>query len=146
MNSRERVLKSIEFSCPDRVPIDKGEWADIAGVGYHRATDFKPITSGLNEWGYAFTSLNESEGDQGQVLEHPLGNWGNFSHYRFPDPEAPGRFTGVADKIERLHDEGFFVRAGLGKGPMHLLDDLRGFEAYLMDIVTNPERIELLLA
>ncbi len=145
MNSRERVIRSIEFTGPDRLPMDKGEWVDIAGVGYRPAADFQPETPGLNEWGYAFTSLNETDGDQGQVLQHPLGNWENFAHYRFPNPDAPGRFTGLVDRIEQLHDEGLFVRAALGKGPMHLLDDLRGFEAYLMDLMTEPERIELLL-
>ena len=33
----------------------------------------------------------------------------------------------------------------LGKGPLHLLDDIRGFEDYLIDLMTAPERVEALL-
>ncbi len=99
----------------------------------------------MNEWGCVWTSLNPAEGDQGQVSEHPLGDWERIHVVRFPDPFAPGRMRGAREAIDAWHKEGKFVCACLGKGPMHLLDDLRGFEAYLMDLLTEPHKVELLL-
>ena len=145
MTSRERVLRTLEFGGPDRIPLAKGNDADIASVGYHVADGFVPGKPGMNEWGCVWTSLNPTEGDQGQVSAHPLSDWERIHTFRFPDPFAPGRMEGVRGEIEALHRDGKFVCASLAKGPMHLLDDLRGFEEYLMDLVTEPRRVELLL-
>jgi len=145
MTSRERVLRTLGFAGPDRIPLAKGDDADIAYVGYQVANGFIPAKPGMNEWGCVWTSLNPSEVDQGQVAEHPLQDWEQVHRFRFPDPFAPGRMDGVRERIDALRQDGKFVCATLGKGPMHLLDDLRGFEAYLMDLVTEPERTDLLL-
>jgi len=145
MTSRERVLKAIAFERPDRLPLAKGEDADIAYVTYRMARDFVPARPGMDEWGCLWSSLNASEGDQGQVVEHPLGDWDAMDRFRFPDPFATGRMDGVREHVDNLHKDGKFVCAGLRKGPMHLLDDLRGFENYLVDLMTEPQRIELLL-
>jgi len=145
MTSLERVLRTLEFDGPDRIPLAKGNEADVAFVGYRAADDFTPGKQGMNEWGCVWTSLNPSEGDQGQVTEHPLSDWEQIHHFLFPDPFAPGRMDGAKERIDALRKDKKFVCAGLGKGPMHLLDDLRGFEAYLTDLMTEPERTELLL-
>jgi uroporphyrinogen decarboxylase len=145
MTSRERVLKAIEFGCPDRIPLFKGPDADIAGVGCAPATNFAPREPGMDEWGCVRTSLNKEAGDQGQVTEHPLSDWSAFDSYTFPDPFAPGRFADAKERVGSLHQAGMFVIGFIGKGPMHLLDDLRGFEAYLMDLMCEPARIEALL-
>jgi len=145
MTSRERVLRAIEFGCPDRIPLFKGPDADIAGVGYAPAAGFTPREPGMDEWGCVRTSLNREAGDQGQVTTHPLSDWGAFDSYTFPDPFAPGRLDNAKDAIDGLHQEGLFAIGFIGKGPMHLLDDLRGFESYLMDIMSEPDRIEAML-
>jgi hypothetical protein len=145
MNSRERVRRAIDFAEPDRIPLFKGPDADLAGVGWRPARDFEPAAPGLTEWGYALVSRNAAAGDQGQVLAHPLADWQAFERFVFPDPHARGRMDGVAEQVQALHAQGKYVYAALGKGPMHLLDFLRGFEAYLMDLLCAPERIDLLL-
>ena len=145
MTSLERVFRTLGFDGPDRIPLAKGDLADMAFVGYRPAADFVPGKPGMNEWGCVWASLNASEGDQGQVAEHPLRDWDTIGQYRFPDPFAPGRMDGVKENIDALHNGKQFVCASLGKGPMHLLDDLRGFEAYLMDLLTDAKRTEFLL-
>ncbi len=145
MTSFERVLRTFEFQCPDRIPLGKGSEADVAFVGYRAADDFVPGKPGMNEWGCVWASLNPSEGDQGQVTEHPLSDWQQIQNFVFPDPFASGRMAGARERIDALRKDRKFVCASLGKGPMHLLNDLRGFEEYLMDLMTEPERIELLL-
>jgi hypothetical protein len=127
------------------VPLAKGEDADIAHVGYGPAADFTLEQPGMDEWGCLWTSLNRSAGDQGQVTRHPLADWDNIRGFRFPDPFAPGRLAHAEDAIQALRRDGKFVCGNLGRGPMHLLSDLRGFADYLMDLVAEPERVELLL-
>ena len=145
MTSIERVWKAVNFDSPDHLPIAKGKDADIAFVGYKTAAGFIPEKPGMNEWRCIWTSLNAIDGDQGQVTEHPLNDWEAIDGFSFPDAFAPGRMEGVKEEVANLHRHGKFACANLGKGPMHLLDDLRGFEAYLMDLIAEPERIELLL-
>ena len=145
MIARERVAKALAFAGPDRIPLAKGDDADIAHVGYRPARDFVPTNPLMDEWGCLWRSLNASAGDQGQVVEHPLADWSNIDHYRFPDPFASGRLDNTLAEIQSLHRQGKFVCASLGKGPMHLPPDLRGFEPYLADLMTEPERVERLL-
>ena len=145
MTSRERVLRTLTFEGPDRMPMARGEDADFAFVGYRPAHGFAPKKPGMDEWGCVWRPLKPSAGDQGQVSEHPLSDWRSVRDFHFPDPFAPDRLDGAREGIDSLHHDGKFVCASLGKGPIHLLDDLRGFEAYLMDLVSEPERIELLL-
>ncbi len=145
MNSYERVRKTLEFAGPDRIPLAKGKDADIAMVGYDPVADFHPTQDGENEWGVVWTSLNKSQGDQGQVAAHPLADWDAAATYQFPDPYANGRFERARTALPQQREEGRFVFGNLGKGPMHLLDDLRGFAAYLTDLALEPARIEWLL-
>lgn len=145
MTGRERVLRAINFETPDRIPVNRGADSDVATVGYSCAAGFSPAKPGMNEWGCVWVSMNPDAGDQGQVSEHPLADWDAFASYRFPDPFAPGRLDAAKERMPELRAEGKFVCGSLGKGPMHLLDDLRGFENYLMDLATEPQRIEAML-
>lgn len=145
MNSRDLVLKTLAFGGPERIPFASGPTPDIAYVDYAPARGFNPTREGMDEWGCVWQSLNISGGDQGQVVEHPLADWRRFDRYEFPDPFVPGRFERLPVAVAQCRQAGLFVTARLRKGPMHLLDQLRGFENYLADLVSEPERIELLL-
>ena len=141
MTSYERVRRALTFERPDRIPLATGSNADIAGIGYKPASGFKPLREGENEWGIVWKSLNQERGDQGQVAEHPLADWDAHETYSFPDPFAAGRFDDVEATLSAHRHAGRFVVGHLGKGPMHLLDDLRGFENYLSDLLLEPDRI-----
>ena len=145
MTSRERVQRAIEFGTPDRIPIFKGPDADMANVSFAPAAGFVPAKPGMDEWGCVWMSLHKEAGDQGQVTEHPLSDWDAFDAYTFPDPFAAGRFDHVRECTDALREDDKFVVGILRKGPMHLLDDLRGFQDYLVDLRTEPDRIEALL-
>lgn len=145
MTGREAVRRAIEFSSPGRIPLAKGPSADVAYVGFGPAAGFAPRTQGDNEWGCRLESKNADLGDQGQVLDHPLADWDNVADFHFPDPHAPGRLDAAPAAIEKLRAEGKFICGTIGKGPMHLLPDLRGFEEFLTDLLLEPDRSELLL-
>lgn len=145
MNSHERVARAVSFRTPDRIPLARGAHNDFGGVGWKPARGFQPDRPGRNEWGVRWHSLNAGQGDQGQVAEHPLADWERRRDYRFPDPAAPGRFEHLPAALAEQRRAGLFVVGHLGKGPMHLLDDLRGFENYLVDLLESPGRVEWLL-
>jgi uroporphyrinogen decarboxylase len=145
MSGRERVQKAIRFTRPDRIPLAKGPDADIGYVGFRTAVGFAPERPGADEWGCVRVSLRPGEGDQGQVLSHPLADWDRAAAYRFPDPHAAGRFEGAERAVSDQRAAGRFVLGSLGMGPMHGLDHLRGFEGYLEDLVLAPGRIVFLL-
>jgi len=145
MTGRDAVLKTIEFKYPGRIPTVKGESADISMLYYLPASDFVAPEHGMDEWGCLWKSLNSDMGDQGQVIRHPLADWNTSSSYRFPDPNAPGRVEKFQTTVKHLVEEGKFICASIGKGPMHLLADLRGFEAFLLDMMEYPERIGFML-
>jgi len=137
----------VEFRSPPRIALAKGENADMVRVSYARAGDFTPKRKGMGEWGCVRRSLNPEKGDIGQVVYHPLADWSQFADYRFPDPYAVGRFDRLKIWLaENRHTlEQKFVYGSLGNGPMTLLNHLRGFENYLVDIILEPERIEVIL-
>ena len=145
MRSDERVRRAIEFGQPDRIPLAKGPDADIGYVGFRVADGFVAERAGADEWGCVRVSLRPEEGDQGQVREHPLADWARAASYRFPDAHMPGRFADAHQAVSALRATHRFVLGSLGMGPMHCLDHLRGFEAYLEDLLLAPERTVFLL-
>ena len=67
MESRERVLRTIERSGPDRLPIHYVgkrylECSDVLAASYGPAAEFAPSEPGMTEWGYVWQSLNETMG------------------------------------------------------------------------------------
>lgn len=144
-SSRQLVLDSIDFHCPERIAFAKGEFSDIAFAGFSPADDFTPSEKGMDEWGCLWKSLNSEEGDQGQVVGHPLEDWEKAEDYRFPDPFSKGRFDRTKIILKEISSTGKFACGNIGKGPMHRLDDIRGFENYLTDLLCEPQRIEFLL-
>lgn len=144
ITSKEIVLRAIEFRYPPRLPL-AGE--DTVGVSYGPAAGFSPAREGEDEWGCVWKSLHPKDGDKGQVVAYPLADWAAFEKYRFPDPYAPGRFDAARTwaRSNRAAMETKFVYGGLGSGPVHMLDYLRGFENFMMDLAEAPEHIEIML-
>ncbi len=143
-SSRDIVLDAVDFRGPARLPLEKGDDPDIAWVGYSPAADFE-AAPGVDEWGCRWESLNREKGDKGQVVEHPLADWAGFDDWSAPDPYATGRIEHMPSSIAKARKNGKFIFGNLGAGPMHLLDYLRGFQNFLMDLVLERERIEALL-
>lgn len=144
-SGRELVRMALDFKGPGRIPLAKGADAHVGIVGFGPPAGWEPPQPGHTEWGSGWRSFNRDKGDQGQAVLHPLADWASFRSYRFPDPDAPGRLDGLPDLLAVLRREGKFVFGSLGKGPMHLLDELRGFEGYLVDIAIHPGRTEAML-
>ena len=75
----ERVEKAVEFSCPDRIPLDCSDrcsklfgWRNCVRVTCLR---YAP-TAGKDDWGCVWEKPPKDSGivNEGVVKEHPLAN------------------------------------------------------------------------
>ena len=148
MDSRERVVRAIEFNGPDRVPLDWDEplITDISGVGYRQSrqtmTDYGAVIK--DEWDCVWKAPLELR-TFGEVAGHPLEDWGNLSQYEFPDPHAKARFAGVRSRVEELHAQDNYhpkyVVGWLGNGLWERLHFLRGIPNCMSDLYRDAERL-----
>lgn len=141
MTPKEVVLRAIERTGPPRLPINycnrDFECSDTIGVGYATARGFVPAEPGLTEWGFVWEVL---DGTMGQPKTHPLADWDKIDAYVPPDPQAPGRFEGLADAISQWPDR--FIKFGLGITGFNQATFLRGYEAFLSDLYLDRETAE----
>jgi hypothetical protein len=144
MDSRELVLRALEFRGPPRLPMNYGnrdlECSDVATVGIAAARGFTPRQPGETEWGYIWNTL---DGTLGQPHSHPLADWRCLDRYCPPDPSGPERTAHLPSQLAA--NRGRFVKANMGITGFNQATFLRGFEAFLDDLVSAPERAERVL-
>jgi len=142
MNSREIVIKTIEFDGPERMPLqfpDLG-FNDMEGLPllpkHDAGTDWNPSAgrSGEDEWGCYWTIL-PSRPNMGQVTGHPLSDWKNLRNYEFPDLKLP-----PIDLGRKMHIEGKYLMGGTLTlfERMHFL---RGFQNLLLDFQIYKDKV-----
>jgi len=144
MDPKEIALRAIEFRGPPRVPVDycnrDFEHSDTLAVGFQAAAGFAQSRPGLTEWGYAWRTLDHT---MGQPRDLPFADADAIDAYRAPDPFAAGR---VAHLPGFAHDNGDrFLKAVVGITGFNQATFLRGFEAFLEDLYTEPSRAERVL-
>jgi hypothetical protein len=139
MTRKEIVYRAIERRGPPRLPINycnrDFDDSDTIGVGYGPARNFVPRETGDTEWGFVWEVL---DGTMGQPKTHPLAEDSDFDAYRPPDPYAPGRFDTLPEQLARHADR--FIKFGLGITGFNQATFLRGYEAFMMDLRTDPSQ------
>lgn len=170
MTSRERVLRSIRFEGPDRVPvlhrIKPGYFrlypdeirslrrrfpADIlqsetshTWFTFHTAGKLSTRAGALvrDEWGCVWKNLTSDH--LGQVVDSPLKSWSDLRSYRFPDPSFGAE--GLEEMREARGSDGgeHYLLAWLGS-LFHLYTYLRGYEEALMDVAEERREFRELL-
>jgi hypothetical protein len=91
------------------------------------------------------------EGIQGQVVEHPLADWGALADYRPPDPMTegeggPANWEKARESVARAAAEGRLTMGHLPHGFLLMrLWYLRGFEALMGDLVEAPPELPRLI-
>jgi uroporphyrinogen decarboxylase len=103
--------------------------------------------SGLSrdEWGCVWERIDP--GIVGQVIEHPLADWGALPGYRWPDPLAYWRFDApsIAATIANARAADKYLVAYAGN-LFELMQWLRGYTQLLMDVVAAVELVRELAA
>ena len=174
--SRETLLKTIRFETPDYIPmtfhinaacwnhynqnalLDLMEDHPFLFPGFQRpATPILPEYDVNARAGQPYTDdfgcvwKTAMDGIVGSVLEHPLADIGNYSAYRFPDPEksmglGPIDLAAFEQQISRQKARGEMTYGDLRHGhTFQQLCDIRGYVDTLMDLTDEePEVLELL--
>jgi uroporphyrinogen decarboxylase len=103
----------------------------------------------IDEWGVTWSRPHgghyiNTDGPFQKMAEPTLSD---LEAYDWPDAGDPGRYRGLRDRALRLHqDSDRAVVLNLWVGPVHLSQFLRGFSAWLEDLLINPVFAEALLA
>jgi len=162
MNSRERVIRAIEFEEPDRVPngcynlaVPPGTRRDAltklfekypqdfaSASGAARTLEWGPSWSKgtyTDEWGVTWRNLQN--GVIGQPIGHPLDDWQKLADYQLPDLLI---YISETQKSINKADHSKYVLLD-GGSIWHRLHYLRGFKETLLDIVTGRKELFLLI-
>ncbi len=157
MNSRQRVIRAIEMTGPDRVPIMHdtlpgafsryGEALDglyrkypddVINVGSATFGEFGPEigTPSRDPWGSLWVRHNDEH--KGQVVFHPLADWDELDRYRPPDTATDEIIAAVKRRIEENAGRKYTIADG--DTLWQRMYYLRGFQAANEDLLIEPER------
>jgi len=167
MNSRQRVMRAINFSNPDRVPISHAV-LPAAQLKYGQALD-EILASFRDDFGWDFMRnlsaeeypavykkgrnaddfgtvwLCEWQGVCGIPIEWPIRDLTHHEQYRWPEVFDAGPPTGRLYSGHMIgYDDRWYAR-GAWITYFEQLQQLRGMESFLMDIATESKEFYQLL-
>jgi hypothetical protein len=162
VTSRERYIRALTFSGPDRVPIMHrtlpgtfrrlGPRLEELYARYPADVLLSPSTRGwfafkrgvaessgaargaTDEWGCVWDSLTDDY--LGQVVGHPLAEWEKLAAFRWPEPTVGSQ--GLEEMVAAVREDGHAHYALIEVGTLwHRTNWLRGFESSLMDVIED---------
>ncbi|MBC8870738.1 MAG: hypothetical protein H8E44_15050 [Planctomycetes bacterium] len=157
MNSRQRVIRAIEMTGPDRTPIMHdtlpgassryGETLDalyrrypqdVINVGSATYGEYGPEidTSSRDPWGSLWIRHNDEH--KGQVVFHPLADWDELDRYQPPDTATDRIVAAMVRRIEENAECKYTIADG--DTLWQRMYYLRGFQAANEDLLIEPER------
>lgn len=150
MNSRERVVRCLNFDHPDRIPMTLPPpfRNDMIGAGATADPEWKPwrtweVEDGAqweDEWHNVWRRFSNTT--RGEVIEGALKDWADLDGYVFPRFEMPQRYEKAAE-VFRLNADKY--RLGHLPGfPFAIMRYLRRMDIFLMDILLEREHVDRL--
>ena len=158
MNSRERVIRTIKFDHPDRIPIMHSTLigaflkygdtlhqlyekypSDVLVIGYSSPMEYGDLAGEGSEdsWGAVWVRLGNDY--KGQAVQHPLDDWRKLKDYKFPPLFAEGEFETV-EKTIRENDKQQYILVDAGCLFQRMFY-LRGFENLLLNLAEQREEV-----
>jgi uroporphyrinogen decarboxylase len=124
---------------------------DVVGL-YERPSSLcveQPDHKGIlvSEWGIPYRRASQGDGHY-SLAGHPLkdATLADLGTYPWPDPLAPARFAGLAEEARALCDSECAVVGNLGWPEIFgMAWYLRGFENFLMDLLTDKDMAHAVL-
>ena len=171
MDERENWLRAIEFRYPEWIPcrvvVSPLNWKQYRGAVEKIVLDhprlFMPFEAGSldydsmppgcdvgyyrDNWGCVWH--NVEEGMLGQVVEHPLAQWGALATYEPPDPLTTAMWgerdwVSIEREIEEYKERGLVTR-GSAESLFDRMYFLRGFDNLMVDLAeVQPELYRLI--
>jgi len=163
MNSRERVIRAIEFKGPDRVPLLHGvlpaallkHGQALVDLLYEFKDDFGgqwrvPKPEELNgtyrkgtftdEWSVVWQ--NDRDGMLGIPVGHPLADWANYDTYQLPSNPGDDWYASMHKGAERSEREHYMMLGAINL--FERMQWIRGYENLLSDIALDAEEAYML--
>ncbi|MFH0919536.1 MAG: uroporphyrinogen decarboxylase family protein [Fibrobacterota bacterium] len=172
MTHRERFLSAVSHREPDRIPLcmdaEKEVWPKLsAALGVRtqeecyqaleidewmldpkvtdpRARRISP-TESLSQWGYHIREVKTAYGSYGDICAPPLTGpltASAIDKFDWPDP-AQINFNHYGAKMKEMGERAYI--AHITHGPYFNCTNLRGMEAYLMDMAMEPDLAKRLM-
>ena len=161
MNSRERVMRAIEFEYPDRIPIclEGYEISDVYFIAYSESiewikedknskylkkilasTDYDWVPGALteDEWGCVWQN-STTVPNLGIVKGHPLQDLDKLKTYKFPDPKLKNRFDSISEQIKKGGDKYILISSYYTL--FERMYFLHGFTEVLEDLYLRPREM-----
>ena len=162
MNSRERVLRALEFRHPDRAPRELWALPGISmyrqaemdallahypsdftgpevsyGVGYRTHGTEAVVGTYVDAWGCGWTVAEP--GVVGEVKNPPLADWSALAQYRPPEEILNEADFSQVEASCAASDR--FVKAGTTIRPFERMQFLRGTENLMMDLAWGTQEV-----
>lgn len=145
MTSKERVIASLEFTGPDRIPFDmavSGE-SDVhharGGTGSDSREDGSNPLHYVDHFGCAFS--RSSPLTMGQPSDHPLPDITKLDEYRFPDPLSEARLGPIGESLDNANDKYVFTNV-IWFTFFERMHFIHGFAETLEDLYLNRDYME----
>jgi uroporphyrinogen decarboxylase len=148
MTSKERVIRTLNFKKPDRVPFNfwmdrrllsryENELGDNFRVTYYGADVIESFP--LLDWPMG----NYVERDGSLWFTEPiLKDWGKVDELPMPDPNDPKVYDDIMTKLRRLPDAAIFLNI---PGPLCVLHFIRLLDNVYYDMYDNPRELHKLI-
>jgi uroporphyrinogen decarboxylase len=161
----EQLKAHLGISTPTRVMSRLGRVAELDEETLRRlGSDMRPVRllgpahwkppaesddTCYSEFGVRYRRAEYAGGYFWELAGHPLAgaSISDLDAHRWPDPDDPGRFVGLAERVKTLHQETPYALVG-DSGFQDFWQPafaLRGLEQALMDLVANPAFMHALL-
>lgn len=151
MNSREIVMRTLEYTGPERVAASFPEpyWHDLRGTHFS-LEGFRPqwqeVKPGreeyVDEWGNTWARVDRTS--KGEVARGVLEDWAALDGLVLPDLANPENFHAVRAACADP-DRQYFIQGGLPGFPFNIARKMRRLDQFLMDILVEPEKVGDLL-
>jgi uroporphyrinogen decarboxylase len=151
INSREIVLRTLEYRSPERVAASfpAPYWNDISNTHY-TLEGYNPVWAEVrpgwweyvDEWGNTWARVDATS--KGEVVRGALPDWDALERLRLPDLANPANFAAARAACSDPTNERFRV-GGLPGFPFNITRYMRHLEEYLADILLEPENVKALL-
>ncbi len=150
MNSREIVLRTLNYERPERVAASfpAPYWNDLAWASYTLDFDltWRDVGGGrqeyVDEWGNTWARLDRTS--KGEVARGVLEDWGGLPALTLPDLANPARFERAREVCRDAANDRFKI-GGLPGFPFNIARKMRRLDQFLMDVLLYPDLVGVLL-